>query len=83
MDALVELSFLELSETGGEAVRMKEALKEASISQLWDVMSEKIDGSKVTVGKFPRFDEMTIEFEEPADDFNARRGACSSFGQGG
>lgn len=73
VDALVELGFLKPSETGGEAVRLKEALKEASISQLWDAMAEKIDGTQVAVGRFPRFDDLTVEFEEPADDFNARR----------
>lgn len=73
VDALVELGFLEPSETGGEAVRLKEALKDASISQLWDAMAEKIDGTQVAVGRFPRFDDLTVEFAEREEDFNARR----------
>ena len=73
VDALVELGFLEPSETGGEAVRLKEALKDASISQLWDAMAEKIDGTQVAVGRFPRFDDLTVEFAEREEDFDARR----------
>lgn len=81
VDALVELGFLKPSETGGEAVRLKEALKEASISQLWDAMAEKIDGTQVAVGRFPRFDDLTIEFAEP-DDLEARRALALEEAQG-
>lgn len=72
VDALVDLGFLQPDEAGGEAVRLKEALAKASISQLWDATAEKIDGTNVGIGRFPRFDDLTIEFAEP-DDLEARR----------
>ena len=73
VDALVELGFLKPEHAGGTAVRLKEALREASISQLWDAMAEKIDGTNIAVGRFPRFSDLTVEFAEPEEDFNARR----------
>lgn len=73
VDALVDLGFLRADEAGGEAVRMKEALKEASISQLWDTMADKIDGLHLTVGKFPRMDDIDVTVIEPQDDLEARR----------
>lgn len=73
VDALVDLGFLRPDEAGGEAVRMKEALKEASISQLWDTMADKIDGLHLTVGKFPRMDDIDVTVIEPQDDLEARR----------
>ena len=73
VDALVELGFLEPSETGGEAIRLKEALTKASISQLWDTMAAKIDGLHLTVGKFPRMDDIAISVAN--DDLKGRREA--------
>ena len=73
VDALVDLGFLRPDEAGGEAVRMKEALKEASISQLWDTMADKIDGLHLTVGKFPRMDDIDVTVIEPQDDLEALR----------
>ena len=73
VDALVELGFLEPSEAGGEAIRLKEALAKASISQLWDTMAAKIDGLHLTVGKFPRMDDIDVTVIESPDDLEARR----------
>ena len=73
VDALVTLGFLDASEAGGDAVRLKEALEQASISQLWDTMAAKIDGLHLTVGKFPRMDDIAISVAD--DDLKARREA--------
>lgn len=71
VDALVTLGILDASEAGGDAVRLKEALEQASISQLWDTMAAKIDGLHLTVGKFPRMDDIAISVAN--DDLKARR----------
>ena len=58
VDALVELGFLTPEEATSERLAIRQALKGATIAEKWDSLADDIDGQRLFIGHFPRFDEL-------------------------
>lgn len=58
VDALVELGFLTPEEATSERLAIRQALKGATIAEKWDSLADDIDGQRLFIGHFPRFNEL-------------------------